>query len=361
VQKKARSSGTQIASIPGMRQAGAHGATEIWRDIVVIGASAGGLEAACALLGALPADLGAAILMTLHTAPDSPGNAANVLARAGPLPVVYPDDGAEIRHGCVMLAPPDLHLVVDGSQVRLLRGPRENGVRPAVDPLFRSAARSYGPRVVGVLLSGALDDGTHGLLEIKRGGGLAVVQDPKEAAFPCMALSGLRNVDVDRVLPAKGIAQWIARLAAPHDGESRIVPADARAAAQELQGIPPAPPAAITCPECGGALRDASEGDLVRFQCHVGHAYNGENLLVEHGESVERALWTALRILEEASALRLDMASRAFVRGLHGLEQGYRRQATEFERRASLIRAVLERETPTASPLERRISLADAP
>jgi two-component system chemotaxis response regulator CheB len=322
--------------------------SEIRRDIVVIGASAGGIEAASVLLGSLPPDLDAAISMVLHTPPDSPGNAAEVLARAGLLSVVYPRDDSEVVHGRVVLAPPDHHLVLDGPRVRLLRGPRENGVRPAVDPLFRSAARSYGPRVVGVLLSGALDDGTQGLLEIKRAGGLAVVQDPEEAAFPSMVLSAMRNVDVDHVLPAKGIAELIARLAAPlADFEAPAVRADPDSCfdTERLQGIPAEGPSAITCPECGGALRNASEGDVVRYRCHVGHAYSAENLLVQQGEAVERALWAALRTLEEASALRLEMASRAFVRGLHGLEHGYRRQATEFERRATLIRAVLERET----------------
>jgi len=334
---------------------------ELRRDIVVIGASAGGFDALRELLAALPFGLGAAVLIVLHTSPDSPGNTADILERVGRLPVVHPQDGDDIVHGCVMVAPPDQHLIVDGSRVRLLRGPKENGVRPAVDPLFRSAVRSYGPRVVGVLLSGALDDGTQGLSEIKQGGGLAVVQDPHEAAFPCMPLSGLRHVAVDHVLPIEGIAELLIRLADPDDLEptESLRPSDEFSDPEVLQGVHSTVPAAITCPECGGALRDASEEGVVRFQCHVGHAYNADSLLTEHDAMLERALWTALRTLEESACLRREMASRSYVRGLHGLEEAYLDQAREFERRATLIRAVLEREGFPGAGLGR--ARADAP
>jgi two-component system, chemotaxis family, protein-glutamate methylesterase/glutaminase len=321
---------------------------ELRRDIVVIGASAGGFEALRELLGSLPFGLGAAILIVLHTSPDSPGNTADVLERVGRLPVVHPHDGDDIVHGCVMVAPPDQHLIVDGSKVRLVRGPKENGVRPAVDPLFRSAVRSYGPRVIGVLLSGALDDGTEGLSQIKQGGGLAVVQDPREASFPSMPLSGLRHVAVDHVLPVKDVAELLIRLA--DAGSSDLEPAESLQPTDEspdpelLQGVHNTAPAAFTCPDCGGALRDASREGVVRFECHVGHAYNADSLLTEHDAMLERALWTALRTLEEAACLRREMASRSDARGLHGLEGVYLDQAREFERRATLIRTVLERE-----------------
>ena len=321
---------------------------ELRRDIVVIGASAGGFEALRELLGALPFGLGAAILIVLHTSPDSPGNTADILERVGRLPVVHPQDGDDIVHGCVMVAPPDQHLIVDGSKVRLVRGPRENGLRPAADPLFRSAARSYGPRVVGVVLSGSLDDGTDGLYEIKQAGGLAVVQDPSEASFPCMPLSGLRHVEIDHVLPVKGIAELLVRLsdAASCDLEptESLQPTDESRDAEMLQGVHTTVPVAFTCPECGGALRDASRESVVRLECHVGHAYNADSLLAEHTTMLERALWTALRTLEEAASLRREMATRSYVRGLHGLEDAYVEQAREFERRATAIRAVLERE-----------------
>jgi two-component system chemotaxis response regulator CheB len=336
---------------------------ELRRDIVVIGASAGGFEALRDLLGSLPFGLGAAILVVLHVSPDSPGNTADILERAGQLPVVHPQDGDDIVHGCVMVAPPDQHLIVDGSKVRLVRGPRENGVRPAVDPLFRSAARSYGPRVVGVLLSGSLDDGTEGLLTIKQAGGLAVVQDPKEAPFPCMPLSGLRHVEIDHVLPLKGIAGLMVQLA---DASSRdlepvesLQPADESPDPELLQGVHNSAPAAFTCPECGGALRDATREGVVRFACHVGHGYNADSLLAEHTVMLERALWTALRTLEEAASLRREMATRSYARGLHGLEDAYLNQAREFERRATLIRAVLEREGFPGAGLGRL--RADAP
>ncbi|HVN39073.1 MAG TPA: chemotaxis protein CheB [Myxococcota bacterium] len=336
---------------------------ELRRDIVVIGASAGGFEALRELIACLPFGLGAAILVVLHTAPDSPGNTADIFERAGRLPVVHPQDGDDIVHGCVMLAPPDQHLIVDGSKVRLVRGPKENGVRPAVDPLFRSAVRSYGPRVIGVLLSGALDDGTEGLSDIKQGGGLAVVQDPHEAAFPCMPLSGLRHVPVDHVLPVKDIALLLIRLADAGcddlEPAESILPSDEAPDPEALQGVHTTAPAAFTCPECGGALRDASHEGVVRFQCHVGHAYHAESLLSEHTAMLERALWTALRTLEESASLRREIASRSYGRGLHGLEEAYLDQAREFERRATQIRAVLEQEGFPGAGLGRM--RADAP
>ncbi|HXK24800.1 MAG TPA: chemotaxis protein CheB [Myxococcota bacterium] len=336
---------------------------DLRRDIVVIGASAGGFEALRDLLGALPFGLGAAVLIVLHTSPDSPGNTADILERVGRLPVVHPQDGDDIVHGCVMVAPPDQHMVVDGSKVRLVRGPKENGVRPAVDPLFRSAVRSYGPRVVGVLLSGSLDDGTQGLSEIKQGGGLAVVQDPREASFPCMPLSGLRHVPVDQVLSVKGIAELLIRLgdAGSDDLETAesLLPSDEAPDPEALQGVHNTAPAAFTCPECGGALRDASKEGVVRFQCHVGHAYNADSLVAEHTVMLEQALWTALRTLEEAACLRREMAQRSYARGLHRLEEAYLGQAREFERRATLIRAVFEREGFPGAGLGRM--RADAP
>ena len=356
-------SADRLAQLPDEDRRSESWIDELRRDIVVIGASAGGFEALSELLGALPFGLGAAILIVLHTSPDSPGNTADILERVGRLPVVHPHDGDDIVHGCVMVAPPDHHLIVDGSTVRLVRGPKENGVRPAVDPLFRSAVRSYGPRVVGVLLSGALDDGTQGLSEIKQGGGLAVVQDPREAAFPCMPLSGLCHVAVDHVLPVKGIAELLIRLgdagSDDMEGAESLQPSDESADPEVLQGVHDATPAAFTCPECGGALRDASREGVVRYVCHVGHAYNADSLLTEHTAMLERALWTALRTLEEAATLRREMAQRAYVRGLHGLEEAYLGQATEFERRATLIRAVLEREGFPGAGLGRM--RADAP
>jgi two-component system chemotaxis response regulator CheB len=321
----------------------AHTDRQLHRDIVVIGASAGGVQALQGLLRALPRDLPAALFVVLHMPPDAAGNTAEMLSRAGPLPVVYPRDGAEITHGRVIVAPPDRHLLVEGSHVRLVRGPRENGVRPAVDALFRSAARSYGPRVVGVLLSGALDDGTAGMLAIERNGGVTMVQDPAEALFPSMPLSALRDLAVDHVGGVDELAHRIVQLAQTRPGEREqalALPEPRENADAELsQGL--ARPAPFTCPDCGGVLADTSEEGVIRFECYVGHTYGGDSLVAYHSEMLEHALWTALRTLEEAAALRRAMAGRVKLRGLEEIEDAYMRQAVELDARAEVIRAVV--------------------
>jgi two-component system chemotaxis response regulator CheB len=341
------------------RSPGIGAKTQARRDIVVVGASAGGLQALQGLLHDLPGDFQAAVLVVLHTPPDATGYMAEILGRAGPLPAVYPLDGAEITHGCVMVAPPDHHLVVDGARVRVIRGPRENAMRPAIDPLFRTAAQSYGPRVVGVVLSGALDDGTEGMLAIHHAGGVTIVQHPEEALFPSMPLSTLRHVEVDHIASVSEIAKRLVELS--ENGTQEPEPASpVQDPAEEpdadlLQGTARETPAAFTCPECGGALADASHEGVVRYQCHVGHAFGAESLVAYHGEALERALWTALRTLEEAAALRHAMAARALEGGLEALERSYLRQAENLEARAEVIRTVVERETaskndPQAQP-----------
>jgi two-component system chemotaxis response regulator CheB len=175
------------------------------RDLIVVGASAGGVPVLSELLQGLPADLSASVVVVVHTSPTSPGVLPQILDRAGQIPVQRATDGEILECGRVYVAPPDHHLLITDNRIHLSRGPRENGFRPAVDPLFRSAARSYGPRVIGVVVSGGLDDGTQGLLLIKRYGGIAIVQDPNEAMFNSMPLSAMQNVEVDRVLPIKEI------------------------------------------------------------------------------------------------------------------------------------------------------------
>src|SRR5262245_56542008 len=242
------------------------------RDIVVIAASAGGVEALSALLRELPAGLRAAVLIVLHTPSDSPGLAGAVLARSSVLPARLAQDGERLAFGRVLVAPPDHHLLVDGHRLRVIRGPRENGVRPAADPLFRSAARSHGSRVVGVVLSGTQDDGTAGLLEIKRLGGLSIVQDPAEAMFPGMPLSALEGDDVDHVLPVAQIAKLIAELASAPARRSSTQAGEGEGGGSGMEdpmGAETSEPVALTCPECGGALAEESDGALGRYRCHV--------------------------------------------------------------------------------------------
>src|SRR5262245_49705844 len=240
------------------------------RDIVVIGASAGGLQAVQALLHELPGDLRACLLVVIHTSPSAVGVMPDLLSRAGTLPVVYARDGAPIEHGKMMVAPPDHHLLVEDSHVRLIRGPRENGFRPAIDPLFRTAAWAYGPRVVGVLLSGALDDGTEGLLAIQQAGGRTLVQDPAEATFPAMPLSAMRHVEVDHVATVREIAKQLVQLS--ENGSVAVepaVPPEPKGESEDMERLEhgSGPPAAFTCPDCGGALADISHEGVIRFQC----------------------------------------------------------------------------------------------
>ena len=332
------------------------------RDIVVVGGSAGGVEALIRLVSLLPSDLMASVLAVIHTAPrDQPGLLATLLGRAGPLPAHFAEDGQSIRRGEILLAPADMHMLIDGDEVRVTHGPRENGFRPAIDPLFRTAARSYGSRVIGVILSGALDDGTHGLQQIKRHGGLALVQHAEEALFSSMPLSALRNVEVDHVLRLDELARKIVE-ATGHGKRTAATQAADRGARQDTaeegsrglqDGSLSWPPSGITCPQCGGALWETREGKLLGFRCHVGHRYAEASLLAHQASEVEAALWTALRALEEAVAVRQRMARHAIEMGLDGLARAYLDGASAAEGKAKQIRRVLvEPEHEPVPPLD---------
>lgn len=326
---------------------------------MVVGASAGGVEALTELFSALPADIPASIFVVLHVPPDSRSVLPRILSRFGPLRAVHARDGDTISHGCIYVAPPDNHLLVKRGRIRLARGPRENSARPAVDPLFRTAALAYGPRVVGVVLSGNLDDGTAGLHAVKARGGIAVAQDPEEALFAGMPGSAVANVEVDHVLPLAGIAELLNRLARTrvepqggdpvhHDRESEteleleadIAEMDADAI---TRGRPAGAASGYTCPECHGSLWEVREGEVVRFRCRVGHAYSVETLLAEQGGAMEAALWTAFQALEERTALTRSMSERMARRGQHRLAERYRSDSEETAARAELVRRVLLR------------------
>jgi two-component system chemotaxis response regulator CheB len=328
-------------------------------DIVVIGASAGGLHALMDIVEQLPADLNKSILIVVHTKTEGESYLAEILGRLTELPVEFARDGAGIQPGRIYIAPPNVHMLVGAHGVRLHQGPRENGFRPAVDPLFRTAARHYGPRVMGVILSGALDDGTYGLKVVKAGGGVAVVQDPDEAAFPSMPLSALRYVEVDHVLPALQIAELITK---KHDESTVGEPTMARPKETEPQN--PAeetdveqmvdtfgPPSGLTCPDCGGALWEITNGELVRYRCHVGHQFTTEGLDAEEQDAVENALWSAVRVLEEHAELRSRMATRAEAAGMGAVSSGFSESAGDSRRQADTIRELLfTRALPKAQP-----------
>lgn len=320
-------------------------------DVVVIGGSAGGLQALTSIVSHLPATLPACLLVVIHSSSNGTRVLPQILARSTQLSVAFASTGDPIEPGRIYIAPSDFHLVMAADGLRVVHGPRENGFRPAVDPLFRTAARQLGPRVIGVVLSGALSDGTYGLSVIKHYGGTTIVQDPEDAIISSMPRSALNHVDVDHVLPAREIGGAIEHLTSvvePREGgrdmsgPNELEPqlrsqATEVSEMQELFG----PPSALTCPDCGGALWEIQEGRVVRYQCHVGHQYAPENLDEGQREAIDGALWSAVRVLEEHAALKMRMADRASEGGLTTVSAGFAEGARDAHEQAQRIRAVL--------------------
>ncbi len=324
------------------------------RDIIVIGASAGGVEALSTLVAGFPTDLPAAVFVVVHFPAGSNSALPAILSRRGRLPAEHPQDGDEILPGRIYVAPPDRHLLVKPGCLRLVRGPRENGSRPAVDPLFRTAARAYGRRVIGVVLTGNLDDGTSGLMSIRGAGGIGVVQDPEEALYAGMPDSAIRIAGAEHVLALAEIGPMLARLAREpvthEEGEGEVperTKVEVDIAEMDVEALMdddrPGTPSGFGCPECHGALWDVTESDLPRFRCRVGHGYTGEALLEAQGSALDTAIWTAFRALKERAALARRMASRMEARGQPELMRRYREQEAEAEGKAMLIRSVLLR------------------
>jgi two-component system, chemotaxis family, protein-glutamate methylesterase/glutaminase len=271
-----------------------------------------------------------------------------ILNRAGKLKAKHPADGEPIAMGKIYIAPPDHHLLLELGRIRLTKGPKENRFRPAVDPLFRSAAYVYGSRVVGVVLSGALDDGTAGLWAIKDRGGVAVVQDPADAEQPSMPRSALANVQVDHRLPVSEIPPLLVTLTeetimdesrAPVSKDLEIETKIALGAdAADLDVKQLGKISEFTCPDCHGSLIQLTNGNLQRFRCHTGHSFGSASLIAELTDSVEQSLWTAIRAVEERIRLLKHLAQHA-----SDLEQTetistLRRELEENERRADLLR-----------------------
>ena len=334
------------------------------KDIIVIGASAGGIEALRLLARALPKDLEAAIFIVVHMSPDGPGILHEILAREGALPAVGARDWEDIQMGTIYVAPPDRHLVLDPSgYTRLTKGPKENRFRPAVDPLFRSAARAFGPRVTGVVLTGGLDDGTAGLLAIKQRGGLAVVQDPDDALVPSMPLNAKRHVAVDYSLPLVEIAPLLVRLSAESaeeegaypvsdelDIEVKIAKEDKAldAGVMKLGELSP-----FTCPECHGTLLQKKEGNFLRYRCHTGHAFSMNSLLAELTDNIEDTLWTAVRSMQESIMLMRHLSQHLGGSGELAMAELFLQKAQEAERRADFVRqAVMGHEKISEARIE---------
>jgi len=314
------------------------------------------VEALTTLVAALPADLPAAVCVVVHMRPFSDSHLAEIIDRVAALPTVSAEHGMRLRPGRIHVAVPDHHLVVerdgDAGVLRLTRGPRENRNRPAVDPLFRSAALAFGPRVIGVVLSGALDDGTAGMWTVKDRGGVAVVQDPTDALVPSMPRSVIEEVGVDHVAPARELGPLLGRLAregAPAAPEPLAPPAELERevamalvdeAAHQREGRYGVP-SRFACPDCGGVLWDLSSGGPLRFRCETGHAYSAASLDEGQIEGIEHALWAALRAIEDKAALARRRADRATMLGHAHAAERFTVQEEAAQQHGTVLRALL--------------------
>ena len=320
------------------------------RNIIVIGCSVGGVEALQQIVANLPSDFHAAVFVVLHVAPQSKSVLPDILNRSGRLAASHAVDGEAIRPGHIYVAPPDNHLMLERNKVRVVRGPKENRHRPAIDPLFRSAARWFGPRVIGVILTGALNDGSAGLVAIKHYGGLAVVQDPQDAMCSDMPRSAMENVKVDYVVPLSAIPPLLEELVPQQvsgngagrgsraDKETKIAELDMNAVENENR---PGVPSPFSCPECGGVLWELVGEEMLRFRCRVGHAYTAESLSTEQTETVEGALWAAMRALEEGASLGRRMSEKAKKRGNPGVSKRFEESAEGKMEQAEILRKLI--------------------
>ncbi|PYE50007.1 chemotaxis protein CheB [Deinococcus yavapaiensis] len=335
--------------------------------IVVVGASAGGTQPLLELAAALPADFSGSICVVTHMPAHTPSRLPDILSNAGPLHATHPEDGEPLRPGRIYCAPTDRHLLVEDHHLAVKQGPKENRHRPAIDTLFRSAAYSHGPNVIGVVLSGMLDDGTSGLWTIKHFGGTAVVQDPRDAEFDSMPLSALNQVNVDHTVRARDLATLLTRLVGepvPNAGEVNV-PDDERRRVEIEVSIARRDSAfrkgimdfgkvtPQTCPECGGVLVQIKEGGFTRYRCHTGHAYTGDTLLASVTEHVEETLWRAMRTLEEATMLLENTGTELEESGNARLAREYARQARQVEARTrAIFDAITPNETLSAQRLK---------
>lgn len=320
------------------------------RNLVVIGASAGGIEAIERVVSGLSGDFPAAVCVTVHTSADTGSALDPILARRGALSARMATETTALRHGEILIAPPGHHLVVDDGGARPTVGPRENGHRPAIDVLFRSAARSHDGHVVGVILSGVLDDGAAGLAAIKAVGGAAVVQDPEDALFPQMPANAIAATNVDAIVTAQAIPGALERLVGETIDSKRK---------PEMQPPSHAPhndhPVASVCPDCGGLLTEDPEAPVLQWSCEVGHRYSPASLADAQGAAVEDQIWAVIRSLEDRSKLLQRMADKQHGPEREAAARVLRERAREAAEHAEIVRALRHRVTTTTlQPLAKR-------
>jgi two-component system chemotaxis response regulator CheB len=318
-------------------------------DLVVVGASAGGVEALTRFVAGLPADLPAAVLVVLHIPPRAPSALPAILSRNGPLPARTAGEDEPLVAGTILVAPPDHHLVVRETGATVVRGPRENGHRPSVDALFRTAAVHLGPRVVAVILSGSDDDGTSGAVAVRQRGGLVAVQDPDDAMYRTMPASVARRAGPVSAAPADELGSLVADLV--REGPDREAPAPDATLQQEaavdenledaVLGERNGEPSGYACPDCSGVLFVQSEDAVLRFRCRIGHAWTADGLVAQQDLTVETALWSAVRSLQEKAELSARLAGRAREDGRRVSANHFEEAAQEAHRSAVVLRELL--------------------
>jgi two-component system chemotaxis response regulator CheB len=314
------------------------------RNIIVIGASAGGIGPLVELVDGLPKDFDAAIFIVQHVAPFSPSYLPQILSRSGMLKADHAKDGEAIKTGRIYIAPPDFHLLIDEEKIGVKKGPKENRFRPSIDALFRSAAYTYGARVISIVLSGMLDDGTSGMWTVKRMGGIGIIQDPDEAICPSMPYNVMEYVAVDHILPVNKMAALLQQLVKEDVVVEHNLPAEelerlkieVDIASQDnsfqMGIIQMGEPSSLTCPECSGALSTVTEGGLTRYRCHTGHAFTRNTLLASASKEMEENMWKTVRSFEEVIMLLEGSAK-------HLTESGNTEKAEEYSKRAEAVKS----------------------
>jgi two-component system chemotaxis response regulator CheB len=321
------------------------------RDILAIGTSAGGFEALRFLARKLPADFPASILVVIHLSAEFHSSLDAILSRAGPMAASFAEDGEPLRRGHICIAPPKSHLLLDGDRVLLGRGPRENNARPAIDPMFRSIAACCGPRAVGAVLTGTLGDGASGLQALQQCGGITVVQDPADAAYPEMPVNALRAVRPEHVAGLHEMPALLARLAREPEGPPVAVPDSikleteiARSGNSSMSTLDRlGRRSVLACPDCHGVMWEIDEGDVVRYRCHVGHAYTADLMSLALDDSLRQALGCAARALDERIALARKLHRQSLDGGHRTLAESWARKVGEAENEAKILRDSIAR------------------
>lgn len=327
----------------------------VWHYIVVIGTSAGGLEALDRLFTQIPIDGQASFLVVQHMSPEGTAEVLMERLRKSAPEVKLAEDGEEFRPSVVYVARPDYHLLIKENQLMVTKGARENRFRPAIDPLFRSAAVNHGSRVIGVVLTGMLNDGAAGLAAIQRCGGSAVVQDPADAAYPDMPQAALNAITVDHCLPLSQMGGLLSTLIGTQPPCSKAVPDDIRTEAEIAERVLSDVAQVSTlgsqvpynCPNCGGVLWDVSGPKSKRYRCHTGHSFTATTLLVSQTEKIEETLWSSLRMFEERKNLLHKLASESTNTQI---KKGYAERASETKVHIERIRTMLR--APSVEPIE---------